>query len=128
MDKARILVVDDDVEMQNVLPIFLKRILDCDVVVTGNGSDAIRELDSGTFQMIVQDLQMPGMDGFSVLAHAVKRQPRMVRIVLTGIVDPAITRRVESMGATYVSKPPELNVLKLIIKRELGRYVSGPAA
>ncbi len=119
MGKPRILVVDDDIDMQNVLPVFLKRIIDCDVVVKGNGSDAIRELDEGEFHMVVQDLQLPGIDGFSVLAHAIKRHPHIVKIVLTGLVDPAITRRVENMGAIYVSKPPELNVLKLIIGREL---------
>ena len=119
MSKPRILVVDDDVEMQEALPIFLKRILDCDVVVKGNGSEAIRALDETDFRMIIQDLQMPGIDGFTVLAHAIRRRPGIVKIVLTGVVDPAITKRVEEMGAIYVSKPPEPKALKLIIDREL---------
>jgi len=119
MSKPRILVVDDDVEMQEALPIFLKRILDCDVVVKGNGSEAIQALDETDFRMIIQDLQMPGIDGFTVLAHAIRRRPGIVKIVLTGVVDPAITKRVEEMGAIYVSKPPEPKALKLIIDREL---------
>jgi two-component system response regulator FlrC len=125
MDKPRILVVDDDVDMQEALPIFLKRILDCDVVVKSNGSDAIQALERDEFQMIVQDLQMPGIDGFTVLAHAIKCYPAIIKIVLTGIVDPAITRRVEELGAIYVSKPPEPKALKLIIDRELKKVAGG---
>jgi DNA-binding NtrC family response regulator len=119
MKKPRVLIVDDDVEIRASLPTFLKMIMDCDVVVKSNGSDAIAILDKEEFHIIVQDLQMPGIDGFTVLNYAIKRYPKIIKIVLTGLVDPAITRKVESMGAVYVSKPPELKVLELIIQREL---------
>jgi DNA-binding NtrC family response regulator len=119
MAKPRILVVDDDAAMQEALPTFLKIILDCDVTVKSNGSDAIAVLDKEDFNLIIQDLQMPGIDGFTVLAHAIKKNPKIIRIVLTGMIDPAITKKVEGMGAVYVSKPPELKVLELIVKREL---------
>ncbi len=119
MIKPRILVVDDDSAMLESLPEFLKLIVDCDVTVKSNGSDAIKVLDAQEFDLIIQDLQMPGIDGFTVLQHVLKRNPRMIKIVLTGLIDPAITKKVEDMGAIYVSKPPELKVLELVIRREL---------
>jgi DNA-binding NtrC family response regulator len=119
MVKPRVLIVDDDIEIRESLPAFLNMIMNCDIVVKSNGSDAIEVLDKEEFQIIIQDLQMPGIDGFSVLNHAIKRYPKIIKIVLTGLVDPAVTRKVESMGAVYVSKPPELKVLELIIQREL---------
>ena len=119
MIKPRVLIVDDDAQIRESLPTFLKMIMDCDVVVKSNGSDAISVLDAEEFNIIIQDLQMPGIDGFTVLNHAIARYPRIIKIVLTGLVDPAVTRKVESMGAVYVSKPPELKVLELIIQREL---------
>jgi DNA-binding NtrC family response regulator len=119
MMKPRVLIVDDDAEIRASLPAFLSMIMNCDVVVKANGSDAIEVLDKEEFHIIIQDLQMPGIDGFTVLNHAIKRHPKIIKIVLTGLIDPAITRKVESMGAVYVSKPPELKVLELIIQREL---------
>jgi len=121
MTRPRVLIVDDDAEIRASLPTFLNMIMSCDVVVKSNGSDAIDILDKEEFHIIIQDLQMPGIDGFSVLNHAIKSNPKIIKIVLTGLVDPAITRKVESMGAVYVSKPPELKVLELIIQRELQR-------
>jgi DNA-binding NtrC family response regulator len=119
MTKPRVLIVDDDAEIRSSLPTFLKMIMDCDIVIRSNGSDAIDILNKEEFQIIIQDLQMPGIDGFTVLNHAIKRHPKIIKIVLTGLVDPAVTRKVETMGAVYVSKPPELKVLELIISREL---------
>ena len=118
MVKPRVLIVDDDAAIRESLPTFLKMIMSCDIVVKSNGSDAIEALDREEFHIIIQDLQMPGIDGFTVLNHAIQRSPKIVKIVLTGLVDPAVTRKVESLGAVYVSKPPELKVLELVIKRE----------
>jgi len=119
MIKPRVLIVDDDAAIRESLPTFLNMIMNCDVVVKSNGSDAIEVLDKEEFHIIIQDLQMPGIDGFTVLNHAIKCNAKIIKIVLTGLVDPAITRKVESMGAVYVSKPPELKALELIIQREL---------
>ena len=121
MVKHKVLVVDDDAAIRESLPAFLKLIMDCEVVAKSNGSDAIQALDQDKFTVIIQDLQMPGIDGFTVLAHAIRKYPSIVKIVLTGLVDPAVTKKVESLGAFYVSKPPELKVLELVILRAVGK-------
>ncbi|MBF0485587.1 MAG: response regulator [Candidatus Omnitrophica bacterium] len=117
MKKPKILVVDDDPEIRRSLPAFLKIVIDCDITVKDNGSDAIQALDKEKFDVIIEDLQMPGVDGFTVLNHAIKRCPGIIKIVLTGLSDPAVTKKIESMGAVYVSKPPELKVIELVIKK-----------
>lgn len=117
MARPKILIVDDDPEICKSVPTFLKFIVDADVVVKTNGSDAIKALDAEKFHILLQDLQMPGIDGFTVLEHAVKKYPKIYSIVLTGVCDPAITKKVEGMGAVYVSKPPELKALEHIFKR-----------
>lgn len=121
MKKPRILVVDDDGEIRASLETFFRLMMGLEVRLESNGSDAIRTLDREDFDIIVQDLQMPGIDGFTVLNHAIKRHPQIIRIVLTGLSDPAITKKVEAMGAVYVSKPPELKVLELVISQALQR-------
>jgi CheY-like chemotaxis protein len=119
MDKMKILVVDDDPEMRETLGIFCRSVMNFDTTVAASGSEAVAALDRGEFRLILQDLQMPGMDGFTVLAHAVKRNPAIVKIVLTGLMDPVITKRVEDAGAIFVAKPFQPKVLKFVIEKAL---------
>ena len=115
MDKPRILIVDDEPELQEVLGKYVRGVLGLDATVVGSGTEAISLLERERFDVILQDLQMPGIDGFTVLARASALHPDIFKIVLTGILAPAVTRRVEDMGAVFVAKPFEPKVLKLVI-------------
>lgn len=59
MDK--ILLVDDDAEIRNILSIYLKN-NDCQVILAENGQEAIDELDD-SFDLVLLDVMMPVMDG-----------------------------------------------------------------
>jgi CheY-like chemotaxis protein len=115
MEKTRILIVDDEPELQEVLGKYVRIVLGLEAVVAANGSEAIACLERERFDIILEDLQMPGIDGFTVLERACALHPDIFKIVLTGILDPAVTRRVEDMGAVFVAKPFEPKVLKLVI-------------
>ena len=59
---ARILVVDDEVRMATLI----RRELEDhghEVVTAGDGSSALEQLSRGTFDLLLTDLRMPGMDG-----------------------------------------------------------------
>jgi len=115
MAKPRILIVDDEPELQEVLGKYARTVLGLDAVTVGSGSEAMVLLEHEHFDIILQDLQMPGIDGFTVLNRASALHPDLFKIVLTGILDPAVTKRVEDMGAVFVAKPFEPKVLKLVL-------------
>ena len=60
---GKVLVVDDNVVNQKVATRFLER-MGLDVVVAGDGTDAVQLYETGHFNIVFMDLQMPLMDGY----------------------------------------------------------------
>jgi len=116
MPKLRALVVEDDKKFAEKLGNFLKVGFDCDVVLKFSGADAISILEKEKFQILLLDLKMPGIDGFTVLSFAKKVNPEINAVVISGIVDAAITKRAEDMGAWFMAKPLELRALDHILQ------------
>jgi DNA-binding response OmpR family regulator len=116
MAKLKALIVEDDKKFMEKLAEFLKIGFDCDVVLKSSGADAISILEKEKFQLLLLDLKMPGIDGFTVLSHAKKINSDIIVVVLSGIVDPATTKRAEDMGAWFMAKPVQLRALDHVLK------------
>jgi len=81
---AKILLIDDDEELLNVLEDFL--IMDGHEIVTADdGRKGINLLEaSEAFDLVITDIIMPGQDGIGVLTWLLKRSHRPKTIVITG--------------------------------------------
>jgi two-component system, OmpR family, KDP operon response regulator KdpE len=102
--KGRVLVVDDEVEMQRALRTGL-RYHDFDVRAVGSGEEAIREAAAWRPDVILLDLGLPGMDGFATL-RALRPGTRAAVIVVS--VMPGEKDKVRALDAgadDYVVKP-----------------------
>ena len=90
----RVLVVDDDEDVRNILTSVLeKRRLTVHAV--GDGKDALELLARNAYSVIVLDLLMPDIDGFDVLKRIQTGdlvQPPPVVLVLTGATDDVVKR------------------------------------
>jgi len=80
---ARILMVDDEASIRLTLGTMLQR-AGYEVTSAEHGAQAIDCLEHQTFDLLLVDLKMPGMDGMQVVAAALQRQPDLAVIVLTG--------------------------------------------
>ena len=101
---GRVLVVDDEVEMQRALRTGL-RYHGFDVRVVGSGEEAVRESAAWRPDVILLDLGLPGMDGFQTLA-AIRPETRAAVIVVS--VMPGEKDKVRALDAgadDYVVKP-----------------------
>jgi two-component system KDP operon response regulator KdpE len=101
---GRVLVVDDEVEMQRALRAGL-RYHDFDVHAVGTGEEAVREAASWRPDVILLDLGLPGMDGFATLA-ALRPTTRAGVIVVS--VMPGEKDKVRALDAgadDYLVKP-----------------------
>lgn len=79
---AKILVVDDDVALARFLQRELKK-MDFDVQVEHDGEAAINDLEEVCRDLLILDLNLPGMDGIAVIKQTRIRQPRLPILVLT---------------------------------------------
>lgn len=80
-----------------------------------SGAKALALMEQIPFDVIVSDMQMPGMNGAQLLNEVMSRHPHMVRIVLSGHADKELI--LACVGAThqYLSKPCDPDLLRTTI-------------
>ena len=118
---ARILIVDDERSMREMLAILLRR-EGHDVTTAENGRTAIDLIGRVSFDVIVSDARMPDVDGLEVLRQARAANPAVIAIMVTAYGSPDLIRGVETLGVNdYVEKPFNTEVLKFRIRKELDR-------
>ena len=121
VESARILVVDDERSMREMLAILLRR-EGHDVAVAENGRTAIDLLNQRPFDLVVSDARMPDLDGLEVLRHARSVNPSIIAIMVTAYGSPDLIRGVALLGVNdYVEKPFNTEVLRFRIRKELDR-------
>ncbi len=118
-EAARILLIDDE---QRVLR-FVSRGLRAEgyaVDATDNGSDGLRLALSGTYDLIILDLLMPGLDGTVVLQRIVQRLPNQPVMILSCLSSTATKVRCFETGAgDYLAKPFSLDELLARVRAHL---------
>jgi PAS domain S-box-containing protein/diguanylate cyclase (GGDEF)-like protein len=77
-------------------------------------------LQGGRFDVLLTDLMMPGMDGVSLLGEALRSDPQIVGILMTGkgTVETAVAA-MKAGALDYVLKPVRLNAIKPVLARAL---------
>jgi PAS domain S-box-containing protein len=116
---GRILVVDDEPDLRNVLVESLQ-IYGYEVVGCGSASKALAKLRERDFDLLLTDLMMPEMDGIALLKAALEIDPHLVGIMVTG--QGTIQTAVDAMqsGAfDYVLKPFRMQTLLPVLTRAM---------
>ncbi len=108
-----VLIVDDEQEMLQVLQRALEHYEHIfSVLIAGNGEEALSVLRETDVALVVTDLIMPKMDGFSLLVHIRSDYPRTPVIIMTAHSRPVMERMAWKIGvAEYIEKPFEIEEL-----------------
>ncbi len=121
MSAARVLIVDDEKSMRDLLTITLEK-AGHDVTAADGGEAAIEAIRKETFDAIVTDLRMPRVDGMQVLRAARDLSPETAVIVITAVASTETAVEAMKLGAyDYITKPFKLDEVDLIIKNGLER-------
>jgi len=119
MPKAKILVADDEVKIREYFSDVLRH-EEFDVDTAQNGEVAIDLIDKDIYDIALIDLNMPKVDGMSVLKYINEHSQGTIGIILTGYA--TIRNAVEAMksGAfDYLAKPVKMEEVLLVIQRAL---------
>lgn len=114
-DGCRLMVVDDEL----IVCKRLKQILEkagYDVAVFNNGEDAVKELELESYDIIVTDLKMEGVDGMKILEAAKRKNPDTRVIMITGFAEIETAKEAFRKGVfDFISKPVEIDTIKQVI-------------
>jgi len=119
--ETRVLVVDDEQSMRELLGIMLRQV-GYAVTLADGGETAVEALKSDAFDLVITDLRMRKVDGLAVLRAAKEHSPRTVVLVVTAFASTETAVEAMKLGAyDYVTKPFKLDELRLTIANALER-------
>ena len=117
-----ILIVDDEIDMLQLLKRSLEPDLKCRIETATSGQEALRMLSQKSFDLVLADLKMPGMDGLELL-DAVKREFSDLTVVMMTAFG-GVETAVEAMrnGAyDFISKPFDHETIIVRLEKALER-------
>jgi HD-like signal output (HDOD) protein/CheY-like chemotaxis protein len=105
-DPVRVLFVDDEAHVLKGLERVLHRQnKGWSMVFATGGEEALSRLAEGPTDVIVSDMQMPGIDGAALMQEVRRRHPEVVRLILTGHSDPGMILRAVRTTHQFLVKP-----------------------
>ena len=121
MTNGVLLWVDDEIEQLKAHLLFLEK-KGYEVVTVSNGTDAIEECASRSFDLGLLDEQMPGLSGLETLQRIKEIQPALPVVMVTkseeeNIMEQAIGQKI----ADYLIKPVNPNQILLTLKKNIHR-------
>ena len=126
VSNLKVLVVDDDGEMRQLMRRILMRMNAASVVTAVSGDDALGQLERGpdAVDIVIADWNMPGMSGIELFRRIHSAKPRMPFLLLTGRDDAQSIIAAKAAGVpAYVVKPvtpQELDAKIAFVRRSAG--------
>lgn len=115
----KILIVDDERSMRDVLSIMLKR-AGYAVTVAEDGEEAIAQIGKEIFDLVITDLKMPKGSGLEVLKAVKAAAPETVVLMITAFASAESAVEAMKQGAyDYLTKPFQIDEVQLIIRNAL---------
>ena len=119
--RFRILVADDERSIRELLAIVLRRD-GYEVILAENGRTALSVLEQEPVDLLISDIKMPDMSGVEVLRAAKQVDQDILGIMITAFASTESAVEALRMGAyDYVSKPFDVDELKIIVRNALER-------
>ncbi len=101
----RCLVVDDEAQLRDAL----RRVLEVsgyDVLVAASGVEALQILEETPVPLVISDIRMPEMDGFTLLRRIREKWPELAVVMVTAVTEVDVAVACLKLGALdYILKP-----------------------
>lgn len=112
----RVLIAEDDRELRELLALVLEN-AGYQVCQCSNGEQLLTRLaEPQSFDLVISDIRMPGLNGLEVLARRNRNMPQIPFICMTAFGDEQIHRQARQLGAAAVmDKPFDLDEMLTLI-------------
>jgi len=118
MYRYKLLIVDDDKQLQTSLRHLLRG--KYDIIIAGSGEEALSLLDGSTFDLILLDIRLPGIDGIDTLRALRTKSKDVLVIMMTAYEDiRSVVTSMKNGAFDYLVKPLNSDELEIIIQRAL---------
>lgn len=126
--QKEVLVVEDDIAIRRLVTMVLKRegfVVDA----AADGVEAVLKLGIREYDVIVLDLMMPNLDGFTFLATMHENQPALLqKIIVTSAASPAVIRaRLTNQPFALLPKPFDIGDLLAAVRSCVASAGTGPS-
>jgi len=117
----RILLVDDNRGTRDALTKRLKEYLaDVSVTAAGNGNEALDIITTGSIDMLITEVDLPGMDGYELIGLVRQQRPAMPIMVTTDDCSKKVVELLTSLGVNWwIEKPFEGRAIAAVVRNEL---------
>lgn len=117
--KGKILVIEDEKNMREVLKILLEE-ESYTVTTAANGSEGIALLGRDFYDLVITDIMMPKADGFTVLKKARETSPDTLVIMITAFGTTESGIEAMKQGAyDYIHKPFKIDEIRIVVNKAL---------
>src|SRR5579864_1974760 len=117
----RILIVEDEENARKGYEALLRK-WNCEVLGVASGEDALAKLAEFHAQVILADVELPGMNGLDLLRQLGEETQRTPVIIITGRgSDERVVQAIDAGAFWYIEKPLKPPVLRALLDRALGR-------
>jgi len=119
--QQRILIVEDEDNARKGYEALLRK-WNFDVLGVGTGEEALARFQEFNPQVMLADVELPGMNGLDLLGHLGDEIQRIPVIIITGRgSDERVVQAIEAGAFWYIEKPLKPPVLRALLDRAFGR-------
>lgn len=113
MTVKKILIAEDEKALARTLKLKLEN-AGYEITLVMNGDEALKELKSDCYDLLVLDLVMPGLDGFGVLERLRKMASKLPVVVLSNLSQPEDLKRVSALGVSFYLIKSETSIKEVV--------------
>lgn len=133
MNKAKILIVDDEKEVLEHTQHFLEQHLICTADIALSGEDALKKIKTNAYDAVLLDIKMPGLSGIDVLRRLKQDNIKLDVLMMTAYDSRQVAKEVFEEGAVgYLPKPIATNEMleqvKAILSKKGKLFTNGAGA
>jgi len=121
---GKVLIVDDEAHIRKYLSLIVKRLGNPAILEAQNGEEALLLYETHTPDIVLLDVNMPGMDGIQALEKLRQAHPKAVVVMLTSLAARNVVERCVELGAVnFLRKDTPKEAIAKIIADTIASHV-----